>query len=108
MRVNQSKNPPGEAIVHPMGSFRNHITFLFNYKADMAGGAGWRGEVLAYCPGNRLEVPLFAHGIKYIPMLAHLVDFINRYIRSFVALGAGIRLPGHLYREPVPGVTGGT
>ena len=71
----------------------------------MAGGAGWRGKIFAYCPGNRLEVPLVTDRTVDVAVLAHLIDFVNRNIGTLVALRTGMGFSGHFNGESMPGVT---
>jgi hypothetical protein len=60
--INQTKNPPGKAIVHLMSPLRYDIALWSDNQADMAGGTGRCSEIFAHCPGNFLEIPLFADG----------------------------------------------
>jgi len=62
MGINQTKNPPGKAIVHLMSPLRYDIALWSDNQADMAGGTGRCSEIFAHCPGNFLEIPLFADG----------------------------------------------
>src|SRR5512139_3775034 len=94
----ESHPEPGSEIVGPLG---RNLAVRGHDQAVVAGSAGRRLEILADLPGNGVEVPGVILGRVDVAVLALFVDVPRRHVRIEMALAAGVRLPGHLDREPV-------
>ncbi len=104
--IDQPENAPGQAIVHLVGSFGDHLLIGIDQQADVAAGTGRGSEILPDLPGHGIEIPGFVHGGIDIAVLAGLVDFGCGHIRTHMTFLAGVGFTGHLDGKRMPGMAG--